>query len=146
MSERPELERRYRRLLIWFPAEHRAVHGDEVTGVLLAAATPDRMRPGIRESLDLIRGAMLIRLRPGRALSDRDGWRDALAVFSVAAPVVLFTAVCLSYWDGLQMEWLPQRSEGILRFTVRPSWCHSCSSGSAQWRSSLPRRSCSLLS
>jgi len=114
MSERPELERRYRRLLIWFPAEHRAVHGDEVTGVLMAAASPDRMRPGIRESLDLIRGAMLIRLRPGRALSDRDGWRDALAVFSVAVPVLLFTAVCLSYWGDYKWNGFPSGLRGSL--------------------------------
>jgi hypothetical protein len=114
MSERPELERRYRKLVIWFPAEHRLVHGDEVTGVLMAGAPPDRTRPGIGETLDLIRGAMLIRLRPGRALSDRDGWRDAVAVFSVAGPVLLFTAVCLSYWGDYKWNGFPSGLSGSL--------------------------------
>jgi hypothetical protein len=31
------LERWYRRLLAWFPAEHRRVYGEEMVGVLLAS-------------------------------------------------------------------------------------------------------------
>ena len=82
------LEARYRRLLRWFPVEHRARHGEEMVGVLLAAAPPDRQRPGLAEAANLLSSAVRIRLRPGRALSDRDGWRDALAVFSIAAPAL----------------------------------------------------------
>lgn len=78
------LEARYRRLLGWFPADHRAVHGEEMLGVLMAGADDDRDKPGVPETGDLLLGAARIRLRPGRALSDRDGWRDALAMFSVA--------------------------------------------------------------
>ena len=33
-----ELERRYRRLLVWYPAEYRRDHEEEMLGVLLAAA------------------------------------------------------------------------------------------------------------
>jgi hypothetical protein len=43
-------------------------------------------------------GGARIRLRPGRAQSDRDGWRDSPAVFSVAAPVLALGSVGLSYW------------------------------------------------
>jgi len=91
------LEARYRRLLRWFPAEHRAVHRDEMLGVLMSGASQDRDRPGIAESADLLLGAVRIRVRPGRALSDRDGWRDALAVFSVAAPVLAFASALLAW-------------------------------------------------
>ena len=91
------LEARYRRLLSWFPAEHRAVHGEEMLGVLMAAAGGNRDRPGIAESADLLVGATRIRLRPGPALSDASGWRDALAIFSIAAPVLTLTAAVLSY-------------------------------------------------
>jgi hypothetical protein len=91
------LEARYRRLLGWFPADHRAVHGEEMLGVLMAAADDDRDKPGVRETADLLLGAARIRLRPGRALSDRDGWRDALAIFSVAGPVLILATVCLVY-------------------------------------------------
>jgi hypothetical protein len=91
------LEARYRRLLGWFPADHRAVHGEEMLGVLMTGADDDRDKPGLRETADLLLGAARIRLRPGRALSDRDGWRDALAIFSVAGPVLILATVCLVY-------------------------------------------------
>lgn len=91
------LEGRYRRLLGWFPADHRAVHGEEMLGVLMADADDDRDKPGVPETADLLIGAARIRLRPGRALSDRDGWRDALAMFSVTGPVLILATVCLVY-------------------------------------------------
>jgi hypothetical protein len=91
------LEARYRRLLGWFPADHRAVHGEEMLGVLMTGADDDRAKPGLPETADLLLGAARIRLRPGRALSDRDGWRDALAMFSVAGPVLVLVTVCLDY-------------------------------------------------
>jgi hypothetical protein len=91
------LEVRYRRLLRWFPADHRRRHGDEMLGVLLAAAPAGKDRPGFRDTSDLMLSAARIRLRPGRALSDRAGWRDALAVFSFIAPVLILAALSLSY-------------------------------------------------
>jgi hypothetical protein len=90
------LEARYRRLLGWFPADHRALHAEEMIGVLMAAAPPGRDRPGLADSADLLMGAARIRLRPGAALSDRDGWRDALAIFSIAAPVLVLASRCLA--------------------------------------------------
>ncbi len=91
------LEARYRRLLRWFPADHRVVHGEEMLGVLMAAADDARDKPGVPETADLLLGAARIRMRPGRALSDRDGGRDALAMFSLAAPVLVLASVCLAY-------------------------------------------------
>jgi hypothetical protein len=79
------LEARYRGLLRWYPAGHRALHEEEMLGVLMAGARPSQNRPGLTQSADLLIGAARIRLRPGRALSDTQGWRDALAVYSVAA-------------------------------------------------------------
>jgi hypothetical protein len=95
------LEACYRRLMRWYPADHRAVHGEEMLGVLMAAAEPGRDRPGLSESADLLAGAARIRLRPGRALSDRNGWRDALAVYSLAGPVLLLAATFLGWLAGL---------------------------------------------
>jgi hypothetical protein len=91
------LEARYRRLLRWYPAEHRAVHCDEMLGVLMSGAPQDRDRPGIAESANVLLGALRIRVRPGRALSGRDGWRDTLAVFSVGAPVLAFASALLAW-------------------------------------------------
>jgi hypothetical protein len=95
------LEARYRRLLRWYPADHRAAHRDEMLGVLMAAADPGRDRPGLSESADLLAGAARIRFRPGRALSDGNGWRDALAVYSLAGPVLLLASTILGWLAGL---------------------------------------------
>jgi hypothetical protein len=95
------LEARYLRLLRWYPADHRAVHRDEMLGVLMAAAEPGRDRPGLGESADLLVGAARIRFRPGHALSDRNGWRDALAVYSLAGPVLMLAAAIMAWLAAL---------------------------------------------
>ena len=47
------LERRYRRLLAWFPAKHRRVYGEEMIGVLLASAPDGQDRPAAGEITNL---------------------------------------------------------------------------------------------
>jgi hypothetical protein len=91
------LEVRYRRLLRWFPRDHRDRHGEEMLGVLLAAAPTGKDRPGLAGTADLLWSALRMRVRPGRALSDPAGWRDALAMFSFVAPVLTLIATGLSY-------------------------------------------------
>jgi len=91
------LEARYRRLLRWFPADHQAVHRDEMLGVLMESAEPGRSRPRLADSVDLMLGAARIRVRPRQALSDRSGWRDALAVYSIAAPVLVLTSTLIGW-------------------------------------------------
>ena len=87
---RPEiLERRYQRLLAWYPPRHRASHGEEMLGVLLAAAPDRQRRPRLTEAVNLLWGGLLIWLRPRPAARATSGWSDALAVFSVAAPLAL---------------------------------------------------------
>jgi hypothetical protein len=97
------LEICYRRLLRWYPAEHRALRQEEMLGVLMAGAKPGRRRPSLAESADLLLGAARIRLRPGRALSDRQGWRDALAVYSIAAPLLVLISTLLG-WLAAELE------------------------------------------
>jgi hypothetical protein len=65
------LERRYRRSLAWYPRAFRREHGEEILGVLMAGAEDGRWRPGLAGSLDLIRSAILMRLRPGTPRSTR---------------------------------------------------------------------------
>ena len=45
MNDSPALERRYRRLLVWFPAEHRREYAEEMISVLLASTPEGRRRP-----------------------------------------------------------------------------------------------------
>ena len=110
------LEVRYRRLLRWFPREHRDRHGEEMLGVLLAATPPDRQRPGLAEAANLLWSALRMRVRPGRALTDPAGWRDALAVFSFVAPVITLIATCLSYATSDLLS--KALSGGSLNFSV----------------------------
>jgi hypothetical protein len=96
------LERRYRRLLVWFPAEHRREYGEEMIGVLLASTPEGRRTPRLADAFDLIAGGLRARLRQrGTGLSDARR-RDALAVCSVALPVTLLAALAVNYlWNLL---------------------------------------------
>jgi hypothetical protein len=87
-AERARLERRYRRLLSWYPAAHRREHEQEMLGVLLAAARDGQRRPRPSEAVNLIGGALRIRLRRAPVDARLATWRDALAVYSVAAPLL----------------------------------------------------------
>ena len=83
------LEQRYRRLLTCYPAEHRSAYAEEMIGVLLASARSGQRRPGVADTLDLIGGAGRIRLRALATGTPDPGWRDALALTSLIAPVLL---------------------------------------------------------
>lgn len=96
MSGAESLECGYRRLLAWYPARHRQAHEEEMLGVLLAAAREGQQRPRLSEAANLIWGALLIRLRPAPAGDRHAAWRDALAVFSVAGPLLLLVLAAAS--------------------------------------------------
>jgi hypothetical protein len=110
------LERRYRRLLVAFPTDHRCQYGDEMIAVLLASAPEGRRRPTLADALDLIMGGLRARLRQrGTGPGDARG-ADALAVCSVALPVTLLAALAVNYlwnlipafaWSGLSDFYLP---------------------------------------
>ncbi|MEZ7125248.1 hypothetical protein ACBR40_07915 [Nonomuraea sp. AD125B] len=86
------LEQRYRRLLAWYPKDHRALHEEEMLGVLLAASAPGQNRPAWREAFDLVRGGLAIRLRRLAPPESRRRWRDATGLAALLAPLVLFGA------------------------------------------------------
>jgi hypothetical protein len=102
MNDSLALERRYRRLLAWFPAEHRREYGEEMIGVLLASAPEGRRRPRLADAFDLMTGGLRARFRRrGGGLSDAH-WPDSLAVCSVGLPVMLLAALAVNYlWNLL---------------------------------------------
>jgi hypothetical protein len=79
------LERRYRRLLLAYPAEHRREHGEEMLGVLLDSTPPGRTRPGLRDACDVLRGGLTLRARRANAA----GWDDGLALVSLIATTLM---------------------------------------------------------
>jgi hypothetical protein len=64
MSDQAALERRYRRLLACYPRAFRRDNAEEILAVLLACAQDGQQRPGLAASADLLRSAVLMRLRP----------------------------------------------------------------------------------
>ena len=86
MSNSAALERRYRRLLAWYPAEHRRTYGEEMIGVLLASAADGQRRPKFADTIDMFAGAWRVRLRSALTSVPDPGWREALAVTSLIAP------------------------------------------------------------
>lgn len=117
------LERRYRRLLTWYPAAHRGTYGEEMIGVLLASTPAGQDRPSKADALNLIGGGLRTRLRQSRTGEGNPAWRDALAVFSVVAPVVLLGWLTAGYlaeieWHASQHGWSLIRSGLASRYEL----------------------------
>jgi hypothetical protein len=66
------LERRYRRMLRWYPRAFRRECGDEILPVLLDCARPGQRRPRLAERADLIVSAIGMRMGPGRRRPPRE--------------------------------------------------------------------------
>ena len=64
MNRSAGLERRYRRLLAFYPRTFRAENSDEILAVLLDCAQDGQTRPGPGAAADLLKGALWMRLRP----------------------------------------------------------------------------------
>jgi hypothetical protein len=89
MTDSPDLERGYRRLLACYPRAFRREHAEEVLAVLMAGAPHGQKRPRLAESADVFWSALKMRLRGPRPASENRPWADALAVFSLVAPLFL---------------------------------------------------------
>lgn len=83
-----ELERRYRRLLSWYPRDHRERHGEEMLAVLMSGSG-ERARPTAREFADLLWAAVRLHLRRVVAADGGVDPRDVLAIVSLLGPVAL---------------------------------------------------------
>jgi hypothetical protein len=89
------LERRYRRLLRCYPPSHRALHREEMLGVLLDTARPGQRTPGLRQTVNLAACGLAIRVRRIPGWLAADAGQDALAVVSLIAPAVVFILLVL---------------------------------------------------
>ncbi|MGS2640403.1 hypothetical protein [Streptosporangium sp. G12] len=56
-------ERRCRRLIRAYPPRYRKTRGEEIVATLLELAEPGRNAPSLRDTLDVVRGGLLQRLR-----------------------------------------------------------------------------------
>lgn len=83
------LERRYRRLLAFYPSSYRAANADEMVAVAISSARPGQRWPDRGEACSLIAGGIRTSLR-GIGAGDIDpSWRDAGAALRFLGPVLL---------------------------------------------------------
>jgi len=83
------LERRYRRLLAWYPAAYRAANADDMLGVALARSVSGQRWPEPGEAVNLIVSGIGERLG---GMLRRPDQRDTAAVLAIAGPVLLAAA------------------------------------------------------
>jgi hypothetical protein len=62
VSDLAELERRYRRLLAFYPEAFRGEHEQEMLSVLITGAVEGQRRPSLDEAIDLVVNAISMRL------------------------------------------------------------------------------------
>ena len=86
------LEQGYRRLLAWYPRAFRRDQADEILGVLMAGAGEGQRRPRPAEAADLLWSGLKMRLRGPALTGESRPWTDALALFSLVAPLFLVLA------------------------------------------------------
>jgi len=106
-------EQHYRRLLRLYPQDHRATHGEEMLGVLMAA------NGGWRDDLNLIGGAVALHSRRVFNLDGGVPLRDVLAIVSLLGPILLLAGAAsdlheIAWWikggdlAGLPYEQIPE--------------------------------------
>lgn len=123
VSDMAALERRYRRLLVWYPAEHRRVHAEEMVGVLLASARNGQRRPSLADALDLIKGGIQTRLRPAHHDGLDDGWRDTLAIASIAMPTIIALLYAVIFaWTAYHRVGDPAAGMPVAMTAVLAGW------------------------
>jgi hypothetical protein len=94
MTDVTHLERRYRRLLAWYPKAFRREHEDEMLVVLMAGARTGQRRPGLADSADLIRNASWMRVRPwAQRPAPTVVWAFRLMVLAAGLELVALAAV-----------------------------------------------------
>jgi hypothetical protein len=90
MTDSANLERRYRRLLVWYPAAFRREREAEMLGVLMDSARDGQQRVGLADAANLVMAALIMRLRA-----------PAAAPRTVIAAIRLMyagAAVSAAYW------------------------------------------------
>jgi hypothetical protein len=127
MSNRNDLERRYRRLLGWYPRTFRRDHEEEVLAVLMADAREGQRRPGLAASADLIRSGLWMRLRSRPARPPRTVFNAVRLMYAgavlelaalitiVATPGTIRATIVARYPDYSPAQW-----HALLRASIVP--------------------------
>jgi hypothetical protein len=100
MTSSSRLERRYRRLLAFYPKRFRRDQQQEMLAVLMAGAAEGQERPRLSECLDLLRSAISMRLRLPSAWEHEHARVMVPVRLVIGIWLVFLTAILYSYGDG----------------------------------------------
>ena len=107
MSDSTQLERRYQRLLAFYPKAFRREHEQEMLAVLIAGAAEGQRRPSPEEAIYLVSNAILMRLwqtftklfvRPYEVRHRRLLWGFRIVFGLVLLGVAMFALSYGSWW------------------------------------------------
>jgi hypothetical protein len=125
MSDKDGLERRYRRLLKFFPGAYRREHEQEILSVLMDGARGGQRRPGLADSADLVLSAIFMRwremTRQPRWTWERRHWRLIVRVrVAIGIWLLVVGGILLSdgYWWGA-LIFLPAALHFYLAYRIR---------------------------
>ncbi len=103
MTDSTHLERRYRRLLAFYPKAFRREREQEILSVLMAGAAEGQRRPRMAESFDLLANAIFMRARQTRLPSSWE-FQHARVMLPVRIVIglwlVILTMVLYGYHRG----------------------------------------------
>ncbi|MGZ4200999.1 MAG: hypothetical protein ACXVRH_02945 [Thermoleophilaceae bacterium] len=103
MTNSSRLERRYRRLLAFYPKAFRREHEQEMLSVLMTAAPEGQRRPRLAESADLVRNGLFMQVRQTRLPGSWE-YRHARLMLPVRVVIgiwlVFLTAIMYGYGHG----------------------------------------------
>lgn len=100
------LERRYRRLLAFYPRAFRRDHGEEMLAVLMDSASEGQRRPRLADSVNLLRNALWMRGRHGADWELTHHPRACLTVRLLSGVwLLILTGILCGYgrWWGLAL-------------------------------------------
>jgi hypothetical protein len=103
MTDSTRLERRYRRLLAFYPKAFRREHEQEIVSVLMAGAAEGQRRPRLAECVDLLRHGAFMRVRHTKLPSSWE-YQHARVMLPVRVAIgiwlVVLTAILYGYGRG----------------------------------------------
>jgi hypothetical protein len=103
MTDSTRLERRYRRLLAFYPTAFRREREQEILSVLMAGAAEGQHRPRLAESFDLLTNAIFMRLSQTRLPGSWE-YRHARLMLPVRVLIgiwlVILTMILYGYHRG----------------------------------------------
>jgi hypothetical protein len=101
MKDDGDLERRYRRLLAFYPAAFRREHEQEILTVLMAGAAEGQRWPRLGEAADLLRSAIYMRLQA----RFRTSWAWERRHRRVMVPVRVISGIWLVVLTAILYGW-----------------------------------------